>query len=360
MNGIDKSPVLSICIPSYNRSQHVFTLVSELLRYPGYELEVIVLDNCSTDGTENLLRTINDKRFSYIKNSINIGGILNIVNVFSYAKGHYSMLLLDRDKIKIQYIKPIIDILVKEKNIVLGYTSSEYNTKEPFIVFDKGFSSVLNMAYLSKHPSGNFYKTSVFKQLKIVSNFNEKFKQFGFITELINSEASFFGNSMIINIPVISPSFVDAKEDFMENKSHSYQLRENLYFFPSQRIIEFTNYFNDASKLNISKKHKQLLYKKIYIKGLLSSTYEYKKNLSNPEFCSHYRIESIKISFFELFKNDYNFSMSFLKINIPLNMFHKLYICFIAHFMLLTHLFIKLILTIRHIFLNRSFYKTRS
>jgi len=206
-------------------------------------------------------------------------------------------------------------------------------------VYKKGFNSVLNMAYLSKHPSGNFYKTAVFKQLKIIENINSNPLEFAFITELINAEASFFGKSIIINFPVISPSFINSKEDFELSKSHTYVEKENLYFMPSQRIVEFSTYMINVSMLNLSSKEKRILFNKIYLRGLVSSTYEYRKNLMDSQFCSHYRIGTCKVSLFELLKNDFHFSISFMKQNISLSLFRKINICLIAHYKLFYHLF---------------------
>ena len=46
-------PLLSICIPTYNRSEQLRRALESLVGQEGFsEVEVVISDNCSTDGTE--------------------------------------------------------------------------------------------------------------------------------------------------------------------------------------------------------------------------------------------------------------------------------------------------------------------
>ncbi|MFA6335717.1 MAG: glycosyltransferase, partial [Bacteroidales bacterium] len=117
MNGIVRIPFLSICIPTFNRAEHVFSLVKNILCCYSDEIEVVVLDNCSTDETKDLLCSIEDDRFIFVQNPENIGGLSNIIKVFTFANGVYALLCLDRDYIESQYILPLIDALRKDNNV---------------------------------------------------------------------------------------------------------------------------------------------------------------------------------------------------------------------------------------------------
>ena len=325
------NPILSICIPTYNRAKHVFSLVQNILSCQTDEIEVVVLDNCSTDETKKLLSSIYDNRFVFIQNPQNIGGILNTVNVLTLAKGEYALLCLDRDNINNQNILPLIDSLREENDVVLGYCTFELIEKSSDNVYEKGFDSVLNMAYLSKHPSGEFFKTAILKKLKKIEEINNNLVKFGFYHDLMNAEASFFGKSKMINIPIVAAAYLNSKDDFGVNKSHSYT-NTNYYFKPDQRIFEYSSYMIHASKLNLSSKEKIKLFNAIYYRGLISATFDFKKKLMDMKICSHYRIDTRKVSFIELLKNDFYFSSSFLKQNIHISFLRKINICLYAHF----------------------------
>jgi glycosyltransferase involved in cell wall biosynthesis len=55
---ITDNPFLSICIPTYNRVHKTLSLVTSILEYDDVDIEVVVLDNCSSDNTEIVLSNI--------------------------------------------------------------------------------------------------------------------------------------------------------------------------------------------------------------------------------------------------------------------------------------------------------------
>lgn len=337
MIGINKIPFLSICIPTYNRAEHVLSLVKEIFLCQSDEIEIIVLDNCSTDKTKELLSNIDDKRLVYIQNPFNIGAVQNLIKVLTLANGKYALLCLDRDYMESQYIPSLIESLREDNDVVWGYCSYGLKESGKDVKFEAGFASVLNMSYLSNHPSGEFYNTDILKRLKIIKEVKHKYSKFSFCHELLNAEISFFGSSKRIFSPVITAAYSNSKEDFASNKTYSFS-KNNFYFMPAQRIVEFSTYIIHASWLNLSSKEKRSLINAIYLRGLIASTYEYRKNLNDPYFCAHYRLETRKVSLFELIKCDFYFLVSFLRQNILLSKQVKIFICLNAHFKLCYYL----------------------
>ena len=67
------SPLLTICIPTYNRAGHIRKLVSHLLGNiaddPAYSLEIIVADNASNDGTAEVLRKFSHPRLRVVRHA---------------------------------------------------------------------------------------------------------------------------------------------------------------------------------------------------------------------------------------------------------------------------------------------------
>ena len=89
-------PLLSICIPTYNRAKIVEQCVKNLLSNDHEFFDVVVTDNASTDNTQELLSSINDSRLIIYKNDKNIG-YANLMLSQKNGDGKYTLLLSDED-----------------------------------------------------------------------------------------------------------------------------------------------------------------------------------------------------------------------------------------------------------------------
>jgi glycosyltransferase involved in cell wall biosynthesis len=58
---------ISIVIPTYNRAPYLHKTISSLLNQTYLQYEIIVVDDGSTDNTEDIMRTISDTRVKYFK-----------------------------------------------------------------------------------------------------------------------------------------------------------------------------------------------------------------------------------------------------------------------------------------------------
>ena len=79
--------LISVVIPTYNRRHLLQKAIDSVLTqtYPHFEL--IVVDDCSTDGTEHFVKSLSDKRISYTKhkqNKHNIDVVWHSCNLCSY------------------------------------------------------------------------------------------------------------------------------------------------------------------------------------------------------------------------------------------------------------------------------------
>jgi glycosyltransferase EpsE len=68
-------PLISFCLPTYNRNAWVGETIASLLEQTEKNIEIIVVDDCSTDGTNELLDEMvkMDSRVKVIYNEKNMG-----------------------------------------------------------------------------------------------------------------------------------------------------------------------------------------------------------------------------------------------------------------------------------------------
>ena len=64
---------ISVIIPTYNRATSIIKSINSVISQTYYNLEIIVIDDCSTDNTESLVSKLNDTRIKYIKLKENKG-----------------------------------------------------------------------------------------------------------------------------------------------------------------------------------------------------------------------------------------------------------------------------------------------
>jgi glycosyltransferase involved in cell wall biosynthesis len=101
----DLRPLVSIGMPTYNRADGYLPLALDSALNQGYpNLEIIVSDNASTDGTQELIRSKADSRIRYFRHEEGIGGTNNFNYCLSEARGAYFLLLHDDDLIDPDFV----------------------------------------------------------------------------------------------------------------------------------------------------------------------------------------------------------------------------------------------------------------
>lgn len=81
--------MVTVIIPTYNREKTIVRAVESVLTQTYSDLELIVVDDCSTDNTEQLLMNIHDKRLCYIKLDKNSGACVARNKGIELSQGTY-------------------------------------------------------------------------------------------------------------------------------------------------------------------------------------------------------------------------------------------------------------------------------
>lgn len=92
-------PLWSVMIPTYNCAEYLAeTLASVLKQAPGPEvMQIVVVDNCSTDNTEAVVREIGQGRVEYFCQSENVGSLRNFQTCLDMAHGELVHMLHSDD-----------------------------------------------------------------------------------------------------------------------------------------------------------------------------------------------------------------------------------------------------------------------
>ncbi len=125
MNSNSSSPLVTIGIPTYNRVRTYLkgTIHSALVQ--SYEnVDIVIADNSSTDGTEEYIHSLRDSRIRYFKHDKNIGPIKNFTYCLEKARGTYFLLLNDDDMIDSDFIECTVKSI--NENSEIGFAKTGY------------------------------------------------------------------------------------------------------------------------------------------------------------------------------------------------------------------------------------------
>ena len=144
-----KKPLLSICIPTYNRARLLEDAIKSILSQAtefSSEIEICVSDNCSTDNTESVIKKLQKKsriRIVYHKNSKNMGADYNYMKVIEIAHGEYCWYLSSDDEIEKDGIRKMLSEIKANPRTGLFIVSRKVydrKLKTPLNRIDRGFN----------------------------------------------------------------------------------------------------------------------------------------------------------------------------------------------------------------------------
>lgn len=91
--------LVSIIIPTHNRSEYVKRAIQSCLDQTYEDIEVIVVDDASTDNTEGVVTSFSDERVTYVRNDENLGAPKTRNRGLDLARGEYINFLDDDDEL---------------------------------------------------------------------------------------------------------------------------------------------------------------------------------------------------------------------------------------------------------------------
>lgn len=146
------SPLVSILIPVYNRRELVKESIESALSQTWENTEIIVVDNCSTDGTyEELCRCYGDNtKIRLYQNSSNIGPVNNWKVCLEKASGKYVKILFSDDLIGPEFIEKCVNVMEQDDSLAMAYSSC--------YIFEGNNKNIGSFWYVADRESGRYDK----------------------------------------------------------------------------------------------------------------------------------------------------------------------------------------------------------
>ena len=115
------SPLVSVIIPTYNRAQVLGRAVQSVLRQTYNDFQLLIIDDGSTDNTEECIRQFSDSRIVYLRHK-NQGQSAALNTGLRVAKGKYISFLDSDDEWLSKMLEKQLALFHEDKRIGCVYT----------------------------------------------------------------------------------------------------------------------------------------------------------------------------------------------------------------------------------------------
>jgi glycosyltransferase involved in cell wall biosynthesis len=124
-------PEVSVCIPAYNQERWIARAVGSALAQSPADLEVVVVDDASTDGTLERLTEFDDARVRVYSNARNLGHSGNWNRTLSLARGRLIKFLCADDILYEDCIEPMAELFREHPALGLVFSLRDIERETP-------------------------------------------------------------------------------------------------------------------------------------------------------------------------------------------------------------------------------------
>ena len=126
MHRDSSQPLVSICIPTYNGERWLAECIDSALRQTYTPLEILVVDDCSTDSTAALVSSVPDGRIRLIVNQANRGLVGNWNECVRQAHGEYIKFLFQDDTLHPQCVEKMMRVFAEHPQLGMVFARREF------------------------------------------------------------------------------------------------------------------------------------------------------------------------------------------------------------------------------------------
>lgn len=155
------SPMVSICIPSYNAEHFIAEAIQSALNQTYNNIELVICDDVSTDDSWEIIDRFSDNRINKFRNIENLGLVGNFRKVISKSKGKYITFLCNDDILHPDSIRKLVEVLERDVELAFAFGNINYRGNrdggtnysfallfEPGEWIKKSFNKGKNITYL--------------------------------------------------------------------------------------------------------------------------------------------------------------------------------------------------------------------
>lgn len=290
-----KTPILSICISSYNRGRQCRRLVESILSLNSPDINIFISDDHSEEKHIAELRRIDSSAVCLVEHEYNVGACKNWYESINMGNGKYLLHVLDRDEINTTILSILLGLL-KKYEVGGGYLGcmptverkiqclTEHSAK--YHVCRRGYEAIVLLAGIPFHPTGFLIKRELWK---------EKYKKY-FYNE---PQYGIYPHSYVLGQMAICNDLLYIQEKFYvshyrgdEGKSNFYKnSRSKTYWWLPENVFRTSSMLISELIQDIPHRLQEDFINARVEDGFFRASIGYKYTLYNVEEMRHYGLE---------------------------------------------------------------------
>jgi glycosyltransferase involved in cell wall biosynthesis len=124
---MNRPPKVSVGLPVFNGERFVAEAIDSILAQTFGDFELLISDNASTDGTEQICRAYAEKddRVRYVRNRYNFGAAYNYNQTFRLSSGMYFKWAAHDDALRPPFLERCVEELDRHASVVIAFPTSQ-------------------------------------------------------------------------------------------------------------------------------------------------------------------------------------------------------------------------------------------
>ena len=270
----DEIAKISVLLPVYNGGEYLKQSLQSVLDQQFTPFEILIIDDCSTDGSFDYLRNIKDPRISLFRNEQNKGLFFNLNFLVTQSKSPLIKLWAQDDIMYANCLGSFVDFFNKYPNIGFCYSGRDIIDEHGMIRKNKKVDNTPTIISTELHSRIAYYTGSIAGNIANVCIDKKALAKVGPFNEQMKISADF---DMWVRLAKDHETgFI--REKLIQLRDHDKQLSrtESLYINHVKEDLEvyryLDNYVTPKQKTEghkLMRNHKLVFYYTLMVKALL-------------------------------------------------------------------------------------------
>ena len=242
-----KKPLVSILMAVYNGEKYLREAIESMLNQTYMNFEFLIINDGSTDATEEIILSYNDDRIRYIKNNQNLKLIASLNKGLDLAKGEY-IARMDADDISMpERLEKQVEFMERKPDHILVASCVSFIPNEEIFGTQSFSSDVIRFKLLSNNC---IYHTSVMMRKSMLDGqyYSKNYlhiEDYEFWTRLIGIGKFSILEEKLVKYRVHSESICQKNEEFQYEQVKIVRFNLIKKFIPdiTDEDFEFYNMF---------------------------------------------------------------------------------------------------------------------